>query len=422
MNLSRLVNSLSVRLQSVAIFLSFVGFAFGIKSYINIRDMFGGDASARFFDDLVLQLVVAIVLIAIVAAILYQIATKPIRVLSDVMRAITNGRLDVEVPYTDKPTEIGSMARKVAVFKQNAIEKNDLEREQAVLEKKNSDDKKRAMEDISQRFQSRVQGIVSAVVAQANNLDRLSLSLTSDVVDVSQKAEQATGAASETFKSIQSVSAATQQMSVSVSDITQQMQSSTAFITETVVITNDTDDTSKNLEIASEKISQIIEIIQEIADQINLLALNATIEASRAGEAGKGFAVVAGEVKSLANQTKNATVNISEHIGNIRVVTAEVVQAMSSIKNSIKKVESSSDSMNTALTQQRSATMEIARNMENASAQTAQIVQNIERVMKSSSGAKLSSEELHKAVIFLSEQGDSLEREVSTFIKEIATG
>ncbi len=81
----------------------------------------------------------------------------------------------------------------------------------------------------------------------------------------------------------------------------------------------------------AENMNTIIETITGIANKTGLLALNASIEAARAGESGRGFAVVASEISTLANQTKTATVNITELIVNINEELAAVADAINTV-------------------------------------------------------------------------------------------
>ncbi len=102
-------------------------------------------------------------------------------------------------------------------------------------------------------------------------------------------------------------------------------------------------------------IESILGLIREIAGQTNLLALNATIEAARAGDAGRGFAVVAQEVKSLANQTSNATDDIGAKIAAIQAATAKAVEATMAIRSTVEDVHASATRIRTAMDRQSSS-------------------------------------------------------------------
>jgi methyl-accepting chemotaxis protein len=99
----------------------------------------------------------------------------------------------------------------------------------------------------------------------------------------------------------------------------------------------------------AQAIGEIIGTVNEIAEQTNLLALNAAIEASRAGEQGKGFSVVAGEVKALAEQSKKATAQVRQILGDIQKATNQAVmvteEGSKSVQSGIRVVHQAGETI-----------------------------------------------------------------------------
>jgi len=137
----------------------------------------------------------------------------------------------------------------------------------------------------------------------------------------------------------------------------------------------------KELGEQSQQIGEIIQVIDDIAEQTNLLALNAAIEAARAGEHGKGFAVVADEVRKLAERSGKATKEIAELITTIQKGTANAVGAM---EVGTKEVEHGAELANhagIALREILTTIQEANRQIEGISAATQQVSANSAQVV-----------------------------------------
>lgn len=165
----------------------------------------------------------------------------------------------------------------------------------------------------------------SASIETITNNTHVLLSVTEEtsaaMLQLSTNAKQSVDNAQETAEVAQNMKLAAQDGNKSVQESVQSIKS----LRETVIKASGV---IENLGVSTKKISDIVKVIREIAEQTNLLALNAAIEAARAGEHGRGFAVVADEVRKLAERSKQSTKEIANLIKGIQTETLEAIEVI----------------------------------------------------------------------------------------------
>jgi len=290
---------------------------------------------------------------------------------------IAEGNLDAAVVGTERPDEIGSLARSIEILRKNS------QAQRALQEKERETAQHLAQTSVL------VAESVDAIRAAASEISQGSN-------DLASRTERQASALQETVATMAEISATvatnaqnSDQARLLAADALAKAEGGGGAVTSVVTAMS-------GIEASSARIAAIIQVMEEISFQTKLLALNAAVEAARAGESGKGFAVVAQEVRSLADRSRQASQQIRDLIAESTREVGQGVQlagaageALSSIISIVRKVAEiapeiaagsreqarSITEINKALTDLDAATQQNAALVEESSASAASLAE-----------------------------------------------
>lgn len=322
---------------------------------LGLDDKQSAEETGRVAFTLSLAAMVIASAVAIAAAFFsFMRISRPITDITFAMNGLAAGDKDSAIPHSGRKDEIGEMAAAVAVFRDNAIERERLEQEteanRSLSERerleheaqkaKEAEEIRFAVESLGAGLKQLSQGNMTCRlnIAFAERLDGLRGDFNESVAtlqaalrsvgenarvidagaseilaaagDLSRRTEQQASSVEETAAALEQVTTAVKDSAHRAAEAgrlveraRESAEMSGQIVTRTVLAVQD-------IEKSANEISNIISVIDEIAFQTNLLALNAGVEAARAGDAGKGFAVVAQEVRELAQRSASAAKEI----------------------------------------------------------------------------------------------------------------
>ncbi|WP_337268882.1 methyl-accepting chemotaxis protein [Oryzifoliimicrobium ureilyticus] len=385
-----------------------------LKNFVAQAQEVGKQDSERSATVSVVAMIVGTLLAIAGGLMLVETLRGPLRRVTEVMKRLADGDLNVAIEGRERGDEIGDMVRSVSVFRDAAVENIRLEQEAnaarelstAEAERRAADrariaseqrhalnalsdvlsrlaegDLERNMEDtlpedfieMAHTYNKAVEALratLADVRAATDEIDAGTGNLGAAADDLAHRTEQQAAALEQSTRALQHLSEIVKSTAHSAQKTSSSVNETEEFAVRSGAVVARAVDAMGDISRSSAKIGTIIGVIDEIAFQTNLLALNAGVEAARAGEAGRGFAVVAQEVRELAQRCAGAAREIkqlisasSDQVNQGVHLVEETGQALSQIITHVSDVRKLIGTISASTTEQSTGIDEVTRAM-----------------------------------------------------------
>ncbi len=220
------------------------------------------------------------------------------------------------------------------------------------------------LKDNANKTAERVGATISEIKNFARDINGASSMISSSTMDLSQRTEEQASSLQETSASMEEIAATVKKNADNAQQASQSAASTRAVADRGGRVVHEAIEAMAKIDGSSQKIADIIGVIDEIARQTNLLALNAAVEAARAGEAGRGFAVVASEVRSLAQRSSQAAKDIKDLIVNSNAEVKNGVDLVNRAGTALEEIVTSINSVAEVIADIAAASAEQANGVE----------------------------------------------------------
>ena len=247
-----------------------------------------------------------------------------------------------------------------------------------------------------------LRGTMQTIRHAAGTITDNSGELSSSANQLARRTEQQAASLEETAAALEEITTTVKTSTARANEATQMVRDTKSSAGKSGNIVRNAIDAMGRIEQSSQKIGQIISVIDEIAFQTNLLALNAGVEAARAGEAGRGFAVVAQEVRELAQRSANAareikgliTTSADEVKGGVSLVLS-TGEALKEIEDLVNRVDDHVTTIARAAAEQSMALGEINSSVNHMDQMTQQNAAMVEETTAASQILADEARQLH---------------------------